>query len=160
MNPRTDTATVSIDADANDVWGVLADDFLGNAAWAPGVISSAQNPATPDGINGSRYGGRVSDIKGLGTADIRLVDYDARARMLSYTLQAENVPPFIQRLQNTWTVTPDGAACTVASRLEVRVAESLSDSEQASKAVGGMFAQTAAALTALKTYVEDASHQD
>lgn len=157
MEPRTETSTVSINADASDVWRVLADEFLDNAAWAPGVISSAPNPATPSGINGSAYGGRVSDVEGLGKADIRLVDYDAEARMLSYTLQAEKVPPFIERLQNTWTVTPDGVGCIVASELEVTVANSMSESEDANKAVGGMFAQTAAALTALKTHIENNS---
>lgn len=155
MDLRTDTSTVTVDAAADDVWRVLADEFLDNAAWAPGVISSEPNPATPGSINGSLYGGRVSDIKGLGRADIRLVDYDAPAQMLSYTLQAENVPPFIERLQNTWTVTSDGdARCTVASELQVTIADSMSASEQANKAVEGMFAQTAAAAAALKTYVE------
>lgn len=84
MEPRTDTSTASINADAREVWRVLADDFLDNAAWAPGVLSSGPNPETPDGINGSRYGGRLSDIEGLGKADVRLVDYDAQARMPSY----------------------------------------------------------------------------
>lgn len=158
MNPRTDTSSTSIGAAADDVWAVLADDFLGNPAWAPGVISSEENPATPDGINGSPYGGRISDIDGLGRADIRLVDYDARSRRLSYTLEAENIPPFIERLQNTWTVVPEGdAGCTVASTLEVTVAASMSDSGHASKAVGGMFAQTRAALAALKSYIESDS---
>ena len=155
MDPRTDTSTVSIDADPNDVWRVLADDFLDNAAWAPGVISSVANPATPVGVNGSRYGGRVSEITGLGTADVRLVDYDAPARMLSYTLEAENIPPFIERLQNTWTVAHNGGdGCTVASELAVTVADVMSDSDHANQAVAGMFAQTAAATVALKTYIE------
>ena len=155
MTPRIDTSTISIDADAQEVWRVLADEFLDNAAWAPGVISSEPNPETPDGINGSRYGGRVSDIEGLGKADVRLVAYDAQARTLTYTLEAENVPPFIEKLQNTWTVTPSGAdGSTVDMELEVTIADSMAENEEANKVVNGMFAQAGGASTGLKTYIE------
>lgn len=155
MNPRTDTSTASIDADPDHVWRVLADEFLDNAAWAPGVISSVANPATPMGVNGSPYGGRISEITGLGRADVRIVDYDAQARTLSYTLEAENIPPFIERLQNTWTVARNGGhGCTVVSELAVTVADAMSDNDQANRAVAGMFAQTAAATVALRSYIE------
>jgi hypothetical protein len=155
MSTSTNISTVSIDTAANHVWEVLADGFLDNAAWTPGVISSAANPATPHGLNGSRHGGRVLDIEGLGKADVRLVGYDAPTRMLSYTLEAENVPPFIERLHNTWTVTPDGdQRCTVAAELAITVASSMSESDGAKKVVGGMFASIGASLTALKTYIE------
>ncbi len=155
MEPRIDTSTVSIAVDADKAWRVLDDGFLDNAAWARGVISSVANPATPGGLNGSRFGGRVSEIEGLGKADIRLVDYDAEARMRCYTLEAEIVPPFIEKLKNTWMVTPDGVErCAVSSELKVSFATSMSANENANKAVDGMFAQTAAALTALKAFVE------
>ena len=155
MEPKTDTTTVTIEASAESVWRLLADDFLGNAAWAPGVISSAQNPATPDGVNGSRFGGRVSEIEGLGQADVRIVDFDGPTKMLSYTLAAQNVPPFMEKIQNTWIVTPvlDGT-CTVSSKIDITIASSAPESENISKAINGMFGQIAAAMVALKTYVE------
>jgi hypothetical protein len=86
MEPQTDTTTVTIEASADSVWRLLADDFLENAAWAPGVISSAQNPATPDGVNGSRFGGRVSEIEGLGQAK-HLDCYSCNGRYLHGFLQ-------------------------------------------------------------------------
>ena len=78
VEPRIDASTISIEADAPEVWRVLADEFLHDAASA--VISSGPNPETSEGVNGSRCGGRVSDIGGLGKAGIRLVAYGAQAR--------------------------------------------------------------------------------
>jgi len=63
--PRIDSSTVSIEANAREAWRVLADESLGNAAWAPGVHSSGPDHATPSGINGSRHGGRLSDIQAV-----------------------------------------------------------------------------------------------
>ena len=154
MEPRTLTSTVSIEADADEVWRVLADEFIDVAAWGPGVNSSGPNPDTPEGLNGSRYGGRVCDVEGLGTTNERLVTYDDQVRTLSYTVTAENLPPFIERLQNTWTVTPDGAdRSNVDTQLEVTIANSMSESE-ADDIVNTMFAGAGGASTNLKTYIE------
>ncbi len=65
MEPQTSSSTITIDASAAEVWTVLADEFVDIAAWSPGVKSSGPNPATPEGINGSRYGRRVAEIEGM-----------------------------------------------------------------------------------------------
>lgn len=154
MEPRTLTATVTIDTDANEVWRVLADDFIDVAAWGPGVISSGPNPDTPEGLNGSRYGGRVCNVEGLGTTDERLVAYDNNEKTLSYTVTAENLPPFIEKLQNTWTVTPVGPdQSNVDTELQVTIADSKSPAE-ADQIVNTMFAGAGNASTNLKTFIE------
>lgn len=154
MEPRTLTSTVSIEADAGEVWRVLADEFIDVAAWGPGVNSSGPNPDTPEGLNGSRYGGRVCEVEGLGTTNERLVDYDEDVRTLSYTVTAENLPAFIEKLQNTWTVTANGTdQINVDTQLEVTIADSMSES-QADDIVNTMFAGAASASTSLKTYIE------
>jgi len=72
MEPRTATSTITVEAKAQEVWAVLADEFTDIVAWSPGVHSSGPNPATPEGINGSRDGGRVAEIEGLGAIDVRM----------------------------------------------------------------------------------------
>jgi|AntAceMinimDraft_13_1070369.scaffolds.fasta_scaffold02916_2 hypothetical protein len=93
MEPNTRSSAITIDASAAAVWTVLADEFVDIAAWSPGVKSSGPNPATPQGVNGSRYGGRVADIEGLGHTDVRITAYDFDTLTLSYTVEAENIPP-------------------------------------------------------------------
>jgi hypothetical protein len=161
MEPRVGTSTITIDTDAPEVWRVLADEFIDIAAWSPGVTSSGPNPATPEGMNGSRYGGRVAEIEGLGHTDVRLTAYDAQARTLTYTVQAENIPPFIENLTNTWTITSDGAGrSTVDTQVEITIADSMADNEQASKAVDAMLAGGTGASTNLKTYIESDSYRN
>ncbi|MGK0227015.1 MAG: hypothetical protein ACI8XD_001837 [Thermoproteota archaeon] len=160
MEPRTATSTITVKAAATEVWSLLADEFIDIAAWSPGVNSSGPNPATPDGVNGSRYGGRVADIEGLGHTDVRLTAYDAQTRTLTYTVQAENIPPFIKKLTNTWTITADGAErSTIDAEVGITIAASMSDNEQANKAVDSMLAAGTGASTNLKTYIESDDYQ-
>jgi len=102
------TSTTSIAASPETVWGTLDAGFLDIAAWAGGVRSSVANPATPAGLHGSAYGGRICDVEGVGETDERLVAFDAEARTLTYSVQAEGLPFFVERLQNTWTLRDDG----------------------------------------------------
>ncbi|MGI9609735.1 MAG: SRPBCC family protein [Acidimicrobiia bacterium] len=154
MEPRTLTSTVTIEADAQQVWRVLADEFIDVAAWGPGVNSSGPNPETPEGLNGSRYGGRVCEVEGVGPVHERIVAYDDQARTLSYTVAAKNRPDFVEKVQNTWTVNPDDTnRSTVDTRLEVTIADSMSESD-ADTIVKTMFAGASGASTNLKTYIE------
>jgi hypothetical protein len=160
IEPRTATSTIPIDAKASEVWAVLADEFTDIAAWSPGVHTSGPNPATPNGINGSRHGGRVADIEGLGHTDVRITAYDAQARTLSYTVEADNIPPFIERLTNTWTVTPNGRnSCDLQAMVRISISEEMSKNEKVQKAVDSMLAAGTGASTNLKTYIESDNHQ-
>jgi hypothetical protein len=160
MEPQTSSSTSTIDASAAEVWTVLADEFVDIAAWSPGVKSSGPNPATPEGINGSRYGGRVADIEGLGYTDVRITAYDAQNLTLSYTVEAETIPPFIERITNTWTVTTDGPdSSNLEAMVGITISESMSTNEQANKAVEKMLAAGSGASAHLKTYIESDTYQ-
>jgi hypothetical protein len=155
MEPTTRSSAITIDANADTVWTVLADEFIDIAAWSPGVKSSGPNPATPQGVNGSRYGGRVAEIEGLGHTDVRITAYDSEKLTLSYTVEAENLPPFIEKLTNTWTVTPDGPdSSTLEAMVGISVSESMSTNDQVTKAVDAMLTAGTGASTNLKTYLE------
>lgn len=160
MEPHISTSTISVDASAAEVWTVLADEFVDIASWSPGVKSSGPNPATPEGVNGSRYGGRVAEIKGLGHTDVRITAYDAEKLTLSYTVEAENIPPFIERITNTWTVTAAGPdSSNLEAMVGITLAESMATNEQANKAVEGMLAAGTGASTNLKAYIESDTYQ-
>lgn len=108
MTTITKTSTTTIDAEADAVWQELDKNFLEIAEWAGGVNSSTVNPATPTGVNGSPFGGRICDVDGVGETDERITSYDADSRTLTYTVRAKGMPFFVEGLQNTWTVTPNG----------------------------------------------------
>jgi hypothetical protein len=79
---------------------------------------------------------------------------------LTYTVQAENIPPFIEKLTNTWTITADGAErSTIDAEVGITIAASMSDNEQANKAVDSMLAAGTGASTNLKTYIESDDYQ-
>jgi hypothetical protein len=108
MTTVTRTSTTPIDASPDAVWKELDAGFLDISAWAGGVRSSVANPATPETLNGSTHGGRICDIEGVGETDERLIAFDAAARMMTYSVRASGLPFFVDRLENTWTVSGDG----------------------------------------------------
>jgi hypothetical protein len=109
MTTVTRTSTTPISASPEAVWKELDAGFLDIAAWAGGVRSSVANPATPEGSNGSTHGGRICDVEGVGETDERLIAFDAAARTMTYSVRASGLPFFVDRLEDTWTVTSDGA---------------------------------------------------
>lgn len=153
MSAHTKTTTTTIEASAKEVWRVLDADFIKVSRWGPGVLSSGPNPATPYGVNGSAYGGRVCQVEGLGRTDERIVGYDGGSRSLRYTVEAEGFPAFIESLENTWTVTPSGSdRSIVETRLDVTIADSLSE-QDARAAVDAVFGGLRAAES-LRAFIE------
>jgi hypothetical protein len=113
-------SSVTTIAQAPDViWALLDEGFADISQWAKGVKSSTPNPAAPASVSGSRYGGRICDIEGVGLTDERITAFDAPARTLTYSVHAEGLPSFVTGLQNTWTVRSDGAA---GSEVSVEIA--------------------------------------
>lgn len=108
MSIVTKKSSTAIATDAATVWRALDDDFLEISAWAGGVESSVANPETPNGFNGSRHGGRICNVDGLGLTDERITAFDPAAHTLTYSIAAKGLPFFVSSLQNTWTVRPDG----------------------------------------------------
>jgi hypothetical protein len=112
MTTVTRSSTTLVEASPEAVWQVLDAGFLDISAWAGGVRSSVANPATPNGPNGSTHGGRICDIEGVGETDERLIAFDAVARTMTYSVRASGLPFFVDRLENTWTVSDDGSGGT------------------------------------------------
>jgi hypothetical protein len=69
------------------------------------------------------------------------------------------MPPFIERLTNTWTVTPDGPnSCNLKARVKITISEAMSSNEEVRKAVDTMLAAGTGASTNLKTYIVQKGH--
>jgi hypothetical protein len=102
------SSVTTIETPPEAVWAELDGRFADISLWAGGVTSSKANPATPSGLNGSSYGGRICDIEGVGVTDERIVAFDAAQRTLTYSVKADGLPFFVSGLQNTWTVRSDG----------------------------------------------------
>ncbi len=107
------SAKTMIAASPEVVWAALDAQFLDISAWAGGVKSSVANPATPTGMNGSAYGGRICDVDGVGVTDERIIDFNADNRTLTYSVHSDGLPSFVTGLQNTWTVRSDGETGSV-----------------------------------------------
>lgn len=116
-------ATIEIAASVEDVWKILADEFTEVSNWVESVITSEPNPTTPDGLNGSKYGGRICDVQGLGKTTEALTAYDDAKHSLTYAVEAANFPEFLAKLENSWSVEPssDGRS-NVTTSLMVEVA--------------------------------------
>lgn len=154
---KASTTTVSVDA--KTAWKVVAEDFLEISQWARGVKSSQANGATPDGINGSPYGGRICDVAGIGRTEERITAYDADTRSLTYLITAEGLPSFVAEMSNTWTVTPNPAGGSNV-KVELRARTKGIVGSIAAFPMGRVLARTAAGLPKdLKAHLEDSSQQ-
>lgn len=157
MSSHAHSNAATIEASADEVWRAIDVDFLEVAAWGPGVISSGPNPATPDGFNGSAHGGRVCEVEGLGATVERIVAYDGDLRTLTYSVEAEGFPPFIEALENTWTVrSDDSGRAVVETTIDVDISDTMSDAE-AQAIVEAMASGPGTAVVNLKAHIEGAS---
>jgi len=112
------SASTTINASAEQVWSILADEFIDISRWAGGVLSSTINPNAPEGPNGSPVGGRVCDVKGVGLTDERIVTFNPDSGQIGYSIQAQGLPSFVSSMRNTWTVAAEGPNTT---RVDVRI---------------------------------------
>lgn len=108
MSTVRKSSSTTITTPPEVVWAELNESFADISLWAGGVTSSKANPATPTGLNGSSYGGRICDIEGVGLTDERIVAFDDSKRTLTYSVHADGLPFFVTGLENTWTVRSDG----------------------------------------------------
>ncbi len=119
-NLVTRSARGTVNASPDSVWQILSVDFLEISKWAGGVISSTANPATPNGLDGSPYGGRICDIEGMGLTDERIVAYDASRRTLAYSIAAKKIPFFVESMTSTWSVQPEADISSARVTLTVQ----------------------------------------
>ncbi|WP_310622061.1 SRPBCC family protein [Flexibacterium corallicola] len=115
-------ATIEISASAEQLWKILADDFTEVSKWVDAVNTSGPNPAAPKGLNGSKHGGRVCDVQGLGKTVEVLTAYDNEQQTLSYSVAADNFPDFLVGIENSWSVqalAPNQSKVTVSLTVDV-----------------------------------------
>lgn len=66
----------SIEASADRLWQILADEFTEVASWASTIDHSKANADAPTRIDGASTGGRVCEIPGFGVTDERFIRFD------------------------------------------------------------------------------------
>ncbi len=96
------TRQVTVNAPADKVWSILGTDFNKISEWASFVIDSEGIPDLPSGS------GRVCQVKGSGEVKETIYKYDEDDRELAFILEGKKIPFFMQKIDNTWRVTPQG----------------------------------------------------
>ena len=98
------TSSSTINATADRVWEVLADDFLDIALWARDVNSSGDNHSSVSVPDGAPAGGRFCDVNGLGQVDERIVHFDSGSHEITWTANSDKLPGFVSGVQNALTI--------------------------------------------------------
>jgi hypothetical protein len=106
------TSTITIDATASQVWGIIAHQFGGIGEWATAIPGSTPvtAPATVTRnhvLVEAPVAGRVCDtgIRAVPQVTETIVAYDEDARTLTYQA-TEGMPAFVSLARNTWHVMP------------------------------------------------------
>ena len=112
------TKTDTIDADADHVWRILAEEFDDVDAWASSVDHSEHNARatnTPEGAPA----GRLCTVPGFGVTDERMTRFDVEERSFAFSVEAEKIPGFFTDMESAWSVEPVGPG---RARVTTRVA--------------------------------------
>ena len=99
------SSKILIDAPADTVWAVLAEDFANIHEWASGVTTSSPHggPLTDIG-----YSGRICKINAPGFNDTteRILDYNKDELRITYQL-VKGLPGFVKNAINDWKIIPN-----------------------------------------------------
>ena len=100
---KTDT----INASADRIWTILADEFADVSNWASAVDhSEAHDKAAAPA--GATSGGRTCQVPGFGFTDERFTHYDEANKTFSFSIEAEKIPGFFKNMESTWKVVSTG----------------------------------------------------
>lgn len=92
---------ININAPANQIWRILAEDYDKVGDWATLVEESSPNPDVPEGE------GRVC-VTALGNNKETITHLDEQERSFTYAVDFAKPPFFLEGIDNTWTVEPTG----------------------------------------------------
>lgn len=98
MNPKRE---ITINASANHLWTILAQDYDKIGEWATAVVESSPNPDVPEGE------GRVCSTSFGDNKEI-ITHLDEQERSFTYAVEFAKVPFFLEGIDNTWIVEPQG----------------------------------------------------
>ena len=94
--------TLTVNAPAEKLWKILADDYDKVGEWTSQIESSTPNPDLPVGQ------GRVCVTPGFGDAKETITAFDEERRSFSYTAELASMPFFVREVGNSWRVEPKG----------------------------------------------------
>lgn len=101
------TKTDTINADADELWRILSEEFEDVSNWASSVDHSEANHQatnTPEGAPA----GRLCTVPGFGITDERMTRFDDTERSFAFAVEAEKIPSFFRNMESAWRVEPIG----------------------------------------------------
>lgn len=114
--------TIQVNAPAEKVWDVLGHQFHDAGTWASSIEHSGPHEAGPVvGDAPFAQNGRACATS-LGPFRETIQHYDERTMRFGYTAEGDKMPFFVKRLQNNWTVKPNGPnRSTVVMEMEAKL---------------------------------------
>lgn len=111
---------VEVDAPADQVWSILVDDFYTAHEWSSSITSITPHDTVA--------GGRYCEVPGFGTTDERITLLDREKMTLVYSIEASEVPHFVEDTENEWIVADIGGdRSRISSRVSATVTGNTAD---------------------------------
>ncbi|MCG8349966.1 MAG: SRPBCC family protein [Chloroflexales bacterium] len=95
---------VIINAPAEKLWKILAEDYDKVGEWASEIEKSTPNPDLPLGEE------RACSPPGFGDVKETITQFDETRKTFSYAADVQKMPFFVCDLSNTWRVESKGTA--------------------------------------------------
>jgi len=93
---------INVNASASELWHILADKYDKVGEWTSAIPDSAPNPDLPEGQ------GRVCTTSNFGITKETITHMDEAEQSFGYNVDIPEGPFFIQGVDNTWRVEPNG----------------------------------------------------
>lgn len=93
---------ITINASANRLWQILAEDYDKVGEWTSEIPESSPNPDLPVGE------GRVCTTPDFGDVKEIITHFDEQQRSFSYAADIQKMPFFVREIGNSWRVEPKG----------------------------------------------------
>lgn len=94
---------IDVEASAERLWQILAEDYDRVGEWTSEINQSAANPDLAPGE------GRVCTTPGFGDVKETITRYDEEERSFSYAAEVSTFPFFVKGVGNSWRVEKNGA---------------------------------------------------
>lgn len=152
MRPIEVIGEVDVAAPAERVWSILVDDFYSHHEWSSAITSISPHDKVA--------GGRFCEVPGFGTTDERITLLDRKQMQLIYSIDASDVPDFVEGTENAWKVSDLGSGRSrIRSTVTATVTGDLAD-EVAPQLEGQMKATQGSVLEDFRVFVETGQVSD